>query len=70
MESTTSTEDPRIKQFRGDYFETIRLFRIPESTHPWYRKHLEHLVKKRKVASAIQAQALNARVFFFAQVLH
>ncbi len=33
MESTTSTEDPRIKQFRDDYFETIRLFSIPENAH-------------------------------------
>ena len=45
MESITSNEDLRIKQFWDGYFETIRLFRIPESTHPWYQKHVTAFIR-------------------------
>ncbi|MCP4235942.1 MAG: integron integrase [Aestuariibacter sp.] len=38
-------------------------------SEPEVASFLEHLVIKRKVASATQAQALNALVFFFGQVL-
>jgi site-specific recombinase XerD len=38
-------------------------------SEPRVASFLEHLVIKRKVAGATQAQALNALVFFFAQVL-
>ncbi|MFT5221241.1 MAG: hypothetical protein ACI9LO_003029 [Planctomycetota bacterium] len=44
MESTTSIEDPRIKQFWDGYFETILLFRIPENSHAWYQKHVEAFI--------------------------
>lgn len=40
-----STEDPRIKQFWDGYFETIRLFRIPENRHSWYQKHVESFIR-------------------------
>jgi integron integrase len=45
MESTTSIEDPRIKQFWDGYFETILLFRIPENSHAWYQKHVEAFIQ-------------------------
>ena len=45
MESTISTKIPRIEQFWDDYFETIRLFRVPENTHSWYRKHVESFIQ-------------------------
>ena len=45
MESITSSEDPRIKQFWDGYFETIRLFHIPESAHPWYQKHVAAFIQ-------------------------
>ncbi len=45
MESTTSCKNTRIKQFWDDCFETIRLFRIPESTHLWYQKHVETFIQ-------------------------
>ena len=45
MESTISTEDPRIKQFWDGYFETIQLFRVPENRHSWYQKHVEAFIR-------------------------
>jgi integron integrase len=45
MDSTTPTEDPRIKQFWDGYFETILLFRIPENAHAWYQKHVEAFIQ-------------------------
>jgi len=40
-----STEDPRIKQFWNSYFETIRLFRVPENRHSWYQIHIESFIR-------------------------
>jgi len=40
-----STEDPRIKQFWDGYFETIRLFRVPENRHSWYQIHIESFIR-------------------------
>ncbi len=45
MEPPISTEDPRIKQFWDGYIEIIRLFRIPENAHSWYRKHIEAFIQ-------------------------
>jgi hypothetical protein len=45
MDSTTPTEDPRIKQFWDGYFEIILLFRIPENAHAWYQKHDETCIQ-------------------------
>lgn len=45
MESTTPTEDPRIKQFWDGYFEIIQLFRIPENAHIWYQKHVQAFIQ-------------------------
>jgi len=40
-----STEDPRIKQFWDGYFETIRLFRVPENRYSWYQIHIESFIR-------------------------
>ena len=45
MESIISNEDLRIKQFWDAYFKTIRLFRIPESAHLWYQKHVATFIQ-------------------------
>ena len=45
MESTTSIENSRIRQFWDSYFEVLRLFRIPESNHIWYQKHVEAFIQ-------------------------
>ena len=45
MESNTPTENLRIEQFWDGYFETIRLFRVPENAHSWYQKHVETFIQ-------------------------
>ncbi len=38
-------EDPRVARFWRAYFETLRLFRIPEKARPWYRRHAESFMR-------------------------
>jgi integron integrase len=45
METPASSENPRIKLFWEWYFETLRLFRIPDRSFPWYRKHIEAFIE-------------------------
>jgi integron integrase len=45
MAPAKSTKNPHVEQFWKDYFETIRLFRIPEKTFPWYQKHVESFIQ-------------------------
>ncbi|MCU7797611.1 MAG: integron integrase [Candidatus Thiodiazotropha sp. (ex Myrtea spinifera)] len=41
MEKREPSTDPRIEIFWGKYSEVLKLFRIPEWTIPWYRRHIE-----------------------------
>ena len=45
MEAPVSPEDPRINQFWERYFETLRLFRVPDKSFPWYCKHIEAFIE-------------------------
>ena len=45
MEIPASSENPCIKLFWEWYFETLRLFRIPDKSFPWYRKHIEAFIE-------------------------
>ncbi len=38
MESSKLVENSKIEKFWVDYFTTLKLFRIPERSHIWYRK--------------------------------
>ncbi len=40
-----SFEDPRVARFCGAYFDTLRLFRIPDKARPWYRRHVESFIR-------------------------
>jgi hypothetical protein len=42
---TKSLKDHLVEQFRDRYFATIQLFRIPEKTSPWYKKHVEAFIQ-------------------------
>ena len=44
MEPKTSPVNAHIEQFWVGYFETLKLFRIPDGAHPWYRKHIEAFI--------------------------
>ncbi len=41
MVSRTPSSDPRIERFWTRYLEVLRLFRVPDSALPWYRKHVQ-----------------------------
>ena len=45
METPVSPEDLRINQFWECYFETLQLFRVPDKSLPWYRKHIETFIE-------------------------
>ena len=44
MKSTTLPINPQVEQFWEGYFTTLSLFRVPDSTFPWYRKHIEAFI--------------------------
>jgi hypothetical protein len=44
MESSKLVENSKIEKFWVDYFTTLKLFRIPERSHIWYRKHIESFI--------------------------
>ena len=44
MDSTNLPKNQRIEQFWAEYYDVLTLFRIVESTHPWYRKHIETFI--------------------------
>ncbi|MES9987909.1 MAG: site-specific integrase [Candidatus Thiodiazotropha endolucinida] len=44
MENRESSTDPRIEIFWRRYSDVLKLFRIPERTIPWYRRHIEFFI--------------------------
>ena len=41
METREQPKDPRIEHFWAQYADTLKLFRIPERTLPWYRMYIQ-----------------------------
>ncbi|MES9925250.1 MAG: integron integrase [Candidatus Thiodiazotropha endolucinida] len=44
MEKRESSTDPRIEIFWSRYSDVLKLFRIPERSVPWYRRHIEFFI--------------------------
>ena len=45
MEREAHSSDPRIREFWIRYTSTLKFFKIPESSIPWYRRHIEEFIK-------------------------
>jgi len=44
MESREHPKSPQIEHFWAKYADTVRLFRIPDRSIPWYRKHIQAFI--------------------------
>lgn len=44
MDTSKISSDPRIEAFWSKYQELIKLFRIPERSWPWYRRHVQTFI--------------------------
>ncbi|MCU7810408.1 MAG: phage integrase N-terminal SAM-like domain-containing protein, partial [Candidatus Thiodiazotropha sp. (ex Notomyrtea botanica)] len=44
MEPVQRTTDPRIGRFWSNYLEILEIFRIPEKSKTWYRRHIERFI--------------------------
>ncbi len=41
MDAGSQSQSPSIERFWSRYFKVLKLFRVPERSHPWYRKHIQ-----------------------------
>lgn len=46
MDRSKSTSDLRVARFWERYIGVLKLFRVPEKAHPWYRKHVEAFIEQ------------------------
>lgn len=44
MDMSKNANDARIARFWERYISVLRLFRVPERSHPWYRKHVQSFI--------------------------
>ena len=57
MDTSKYASDPRVARFWERYIEILKLFRVPEKAHPWYRKHVEAFISQ---SPGIRLQAQTA----------
>ncbi|MES9854664.1 MAG: hypothetical protein ABW170_22865 [Candidatus Thiodiazotropha sp. L084R] len=44
MDLAKQTIDPRVANFWFQYMDILSLFRIPDKTRQWYRRHIEQFI--------------------------
>jgi len=44
MDMSKNVNNAKIARFWERYVEILRLFRVPEKSHPWYRKHVQSFI--------------------------
>ena len=57
MDKHGTASDPRVARFWERYIEILKLFKVPEKAHPWYRKHVETFISQ---SPGIRLQAQTA----------